>query len=72
MKNLTSGLLLLTISTLAPGPAWSALSPENVVIVVNANPEISTASRAVGDYYRLARNIPQGNVVEIYTDDQEH
>ena len=46
--------------TLGVEPARAGLSPENVVVVVNAS---SHDSRTVANHYVDLRNIPSGNVV---------
>lgn len=51
-------LLLLAAATLA------AQTPENVVVVVNTN---DAASREIGEYYRVKRNIPAKNICALAT-----
>ena len=60
MKFLAA-VLLTAIAALAQ-------KPENVLIVVNQS---SAVSRQIGEYYRLKRNIPAGNVCTIKTKPEE-
>ncbi|MDO8587834.1 MAG: YCF48-related protein [Armatimonadota bacterium] len=57
----------LLLVSLLPS-AFGGLSPYEVVVVVNNNPQapdLAQASRAVADYYCAQRGIPSENIVEI-------
>jgi len=52
---------LLSLAISVGSVVW-AQGPQNVLLVVNRN---SADSRAVGDYYRLKRSIPESNVCTL-------
>jgi len=54
---------IIVLSLLAiTGNAYARVMPQQVAIVVNAN---DAESRLIAEYYRVKRNIPKQNVIEI-------
>jgi len=54
-------LVVLLWFTYAP-TAWAKISPAQFALVVNTN---DAESRLIADYYRIKRNIPKQNIIEI-------
>ncbi len=68
LRLLTRSVLLVGVLTIvSSGPAL-ALSPEEVVIVINKK---SPASRQIGKHYRKCRAIPSDNIIYLKVEDQE-
>ena len=59
MRRLLPLLLLLGLASL---PAWAALSPESVAIIVNQD---DPDSFKLGEYYAARRGIPAENIVQV-------
>lgn len=60
---------LWTLATLTSFPAAvQAITPNQIVVVVN---EGSAISERTGEYYRLARRIPEHHLIRIRTDSRE-
>lgn len=62
LRRLCTALFLFLVASVLSHAQESVLSPENVAIVVNV---ADAASVTVGEYYRVARRIPGGNVVKV-------
>jgi hypothetical protein len=68
--RLCSRTILATLAgiVLASSTIRAAVSYEDVAVVVNTR---SSASVAIGDYYRYARSIPSANMIYVSTDTVE-